>query len=656
MNDGDKAQQERHARLIEQMRRILGSEICAVFDDPKAVEIMLNDDGRVLVERHGAGITHLTNLPVAKTLNFLSLMADFRGTTITRERPIVEGAMPDEFLRARFAGAIPPLMPQPTFAIRLPARQVYTLEDYRESGILTGQQYDQIVAAIEGRKNILVSGGTGCFAKGHPILMFDGNTKAVQDVQVGDLVMGPDSQPRKVKDVHTGLDVMVKVIPYKGESFVVNQGHRLALVETHKATRRKLTKSVIEWTLACDKFRHNHKLYQASPITAWTRKDLPLSPYFLGVFLGDGSAIGCVSISKPDSEIRQVVNDVADEFGLHVNTYWRSANSPTYRISTNLGQKNRLIGILRSLGLYGVLGAQRFVPAIYKTSSLQQRLELLAGLLDTDGHLNGNSFDFVSKSQQLARDVQWLARSCGLHASLSECEKSCQGGFTGAYWRVYIGGNLSIIPTRIARKVSSKETDYVISGIKSIETLGVGAYYGFEVDHPDHLFVDGHFRVQGNSGKTTAVNACSDYISRISGLDQRIVIIEDTREIVCNAPNTLSMLTDEDTGIDMTRLLKLTLRYRPDRIFVGEVRDKAALALLKAWNTGHPGGLATLHANDPEAALIRLDQLCQEAGVPPQKELIRESVDVVIQITKDAAHPAGRRISDILFLHDEVYK
>ena len=312
----DKAQQERHNRLIEQMRRILGSEICAVFEDPNAVEIMLNDDGRVLVERHGEGITHLTNLPVSKTLNFLSLMADFRGTTVTREKPVVEGAMPDEFLRARFAGAIPPLMPQPTFAIRLPARRVYTLENYRDSEILAVEQYDRIIEAVESRKNILVSGGTG-------------------------------------------------------------------------------------------------------------------------------------------------------------------------------------------------------------------------------------------------------------------------------------------------------------------------------------------------SGKTTLLNAVSDTIARRSGLDQRIVIIEDTREIVCNAPNTVSMLTDPDTSIDMTRLLKLTLRYRPDRIFVGEVRDGAALALLKAWGTGHPGGLATLHANNPLAALTRLDQLCQEAGVPSQMPLIRETVDVVIQIARDPVAKAGRRISDILFIDED---
>ncbi|WP_226850158.1 P-type conjugative transfer ATPase TrbB [Acidithiobacillus ferrooxidans] len=311
----DKAKQERHDRLIEQMRRILGSEICAVFEDPNAVEIMLNDDGRVLVERHGAGITELTTLPTSKTLNFLGLMADFRGTTVSCEKPVVEGAMPDEFLRARFAGAIPPLMPQPTFAIRLPARKVFTLDQYVAKGIITPAQHADIVQAVVDHKNILVSGST-------------------------------------------------------------------------------------------------------------------------------------------------------------------------------------------------------------------------------------------------------------------------------------------------------------------------------------------------SSGKTTLVNAILHAISERSGLNERLILIQDTSELQCSAPNTTSMLTYEDAGVDYTKLLKLTLRYRPDRIIVGEVRDGAALALLKAWNTGHPGGLATLHANNPQAALMRLDQLCQEAGVPPQKELIREAVGLVIQIQRDVNHPAGRRITAMEEIRD----
>ena len=458
----DKAKAEAHARLIEQMRRILGEDICKAFEDPKVVEILLNDNREVLVERHGQGIAPLTTMPTAKALNLLGLMASYRETVVDRAHPIVEGAMPPEFLRARFAGCIPPLTPAPTFAIRLPARSVFTLEDYVSRGILTDAQYEKITAAIRDRKNIVVSGGTGCFAKGHPILMFDGSIKAVEDVVVGDKVMGPDGLPRVVKDAHSGLDEMLEVKTFYNYPFVVNRGHSFAMIDTY-----------------------------ADP-----------------------------SDRKPE---RMTYDD------------WQS-------------QEHRL-------------------------------------------------------------------RYC-----LCAYQNTAEAGIA-----------------------------YAPDPIRSVRSLGLGTYYGFEVDHPDHLFVDGHFLVQGNSGKTTLLNACADYVSRIAGLDQRIVAIEDTDELRITAPNVVKMLTDPDSGIDMTRLLKLTLRYRPDRIFVGEVRDASALALLKAWNTGHPGGLATLHANSADAAIVRLDQLCQEAGVPTQKYLIEEAVDMVVQIARDSSHPAGRRITELRF-------
>jgi type IV secretion system protein VirB11 len=144
------------------------------------------------------------------------------------------------------------------------------------------------------------------------------------------------------------------------------------------------------------------------------------------------------------------------------------------------------------------------------------------------------------------------------------------------------------------------------------------------------------------TGKTTLANALLQAIGEISP-EHRLVIIEDTRELQCAAPNVVFLRTSE--GIDMTRLLRATLRMRPDRIVVGEVRGAEALALLKAWNTGHPGGIGTVHANDAEAALIRLGQLIQEANVPPNPELIAETVNVVVSIKRTAT---GRRVEEIV--------
>jgi len=143
------------------------------------------------------------------------------------------------------------------------------------------------------------------------------------------------------------------------------------------------------------------------------------------------------------------------------------------------------------------------------------------------------------------------------------------------------------------------------------------------------------------TGKTTLANAILDAVARLDG-EHRVVVIEDTRELQVNAENVVFLRTSDNT--DMTRLLRATMRLRPDRIVVGEVRDGSALALLKAWNTGHPGGVGTVHANDASAALIRIGQLIQEAGVPPNPELIAEAVNVVVSIKRTAD---GRKVEEV---------
>ncbi|NIM63948.1 MAG: P-type conjugative transfer ATPase TrbB, partial [Acidobacteria bacterium] len=123
------------------------------------------------------------------------------------------------------------------------------------------------------------------------------------------------------------------------------------------------------------------------------------------------------------------------------------------------------------------------------------------------------------------------------------------------------------------------------------------------------------------SGKTTFVNALlHEKVSR-GDPNQRFVLLEDTRELRCDAHNKVALRTCEAT--DLTRLVRATMRLRPDAIIVGEVRGREALLdMLKAWNTGHPGGICTVHANSARAALSRLDQLVQEAGVPSQPHLL----------------------------------
>lgn len=143
------------------------------------------------------------------------------------------------------------------------------------------------------------------------------------------------------------------------------------------------------------------------------------------------------------------------------------------------------------------------------------------------------------------------------------------------------------------------------------------------------------------SGKTTLVNAI---LNEIAHSGDRIVIIEDTLELQCSAPDTVFLRAREGIAT-MNDLLKATMRLRPDRIVVGEVRGGEALSLLKAWNTGHPGGCATVHANNAVGGLIRLEQLIQEAVVAVSRELIAEAVDLVVHIER-CGH--GRAIKEII--------
>lgn len=144
------------------------------------------------------------------------------------------------------------------------------------------------------------------------------------------------------------------------------------------------------------------------------------------------------------------------------------------------------------------------------------------------------------------------------------------------------------------------------------------------------------------SGKTTLANAILQEIA-IASPEHRLVILEDTTELQCAAENAVALHTSD--SIDMARLLKSTMRLRPDRIVVGEVRDGAALTLLKAWNTGHPGGLTTVHSNSAESALRRLEQLTAEVSQQPMREVIGEAVDLIVSIERTAR---GRVVRDII--------
>jgi P-type conjugative transfer ATPase TrbB len=142
------------------------------------------------------------------------------------------------------------------------------------------------------------------------------------------------------------------------------------------------------------------------------------------------------------------------------------------------------------------------------------------------------------------------------------------------------------------------------------------------------------------TGKTTLTNAL---LAEIAGTSDRIVLIEDTRELQCTAPNLVAMRT-KDGVATLSDLVRSSLRLRPDRIPIGEVRGAEALDLLKAWGTGHPGGFGTIHAGTALGALRRLEQLIQEAVTTVPRPLIAETIGLIAVLVRDST---GRRLAEL---------
>lgn len=177
--------------------------------------------------------------------------------------------------------------------------------------------------------------------------------------------------------------------------------------------------------------------------------------------------------------------------------------------------------------------------------------------------------------------------------------------------------------------------DYAAAGI--ISPAQRAEFRRAVVEHRNVLIAGGT-----NSGKTTLANALLKEITDLFPAE-RIVILEDTVELQCAAPDHLALRTTPT--VSLAQLVKSALRTSPNRIVVGEVRGREALDLLDAWATGHPGGVATVHASSAEGALARLDRLAQRANVPPQRQLVAEAIHLVAVIE---GGNAGRRVTDVV--------
>lgn len=374
----------------------------------------------------------------------------------------------------------------------------------------THQQFELYDAVSEAGCRVSAVSGHGCFGLGTPIMLASGEVRPVEAIAVGDRLMGGDGRSeRRVLELYRGRERMYRFTYSDGGSHVFNESHILCLVATNSKGRRiageRTTVTVREWlTWGADK-RRCHAVYRAG-VEAFigSGDELPIPPYILGAWLGDGSSRD-PEITTADPEILDAFVAYAESWGGVVKHRSDTGAASTWAIRNARAYSRDSFGDeLRKLGLRG----NKHIPAAYLCADRASRLELLAGLIDTDGFLDnaGAGFDIVQKSEQMARGIVWLARSVGCHATVREVTKQCvNNGVRGQYWRVTIGRNIACIPVRVARKrpYGHRQRPNLHFGIRSAEPLGEGDYYGFELDG-DHRFLGGDFTVLHNTGKTRA--------------------------------------------------------------------------------------------------------------------------------------------------------
>lgn len=334
-----------------------------------------------------------------------------------------------------------------------------------------------------------------CFEKGTKVRMADGTTKAIEDIKPGDEVQS-FGRTNTVLELHNGVSKGYKIIPGKGEPFVVSEGHVLTFAKNLDKGKRTIVDIVIEDYLKLYGPKPSPRRTLFRPGIRYTEKELPIPAYIFGTWLGDGDAES-MSITSMDKEIVEEWQNYANSLGLPIKASFKQGNrAKTYRINCKPGEGvNPSIELLRKLKLE----RNKHIPLSYLTASRKQRLELLAGIVDTDGHLakrndssNNRNIEIMTVSEQLAKDYVQLAS--GLGFNVNHCLKRVKHLFADGttykdYHRVTISGKLYQIPARLARKKAPKFKEYASNHTRfSIEPVEKVEYYGFSCDG-DHRFL-----------------------------------------------------------------------------------------------------------------------------------------------------------------------
>lgn len=481
----------------------------------------------------------------------------------------------------------------------------------------------EIIEKLEpGAYLIQMATGLGkCLAPGTAVLMYDGSIKPVEDIKIGEKVMGPDSMPRTVTSLAHGFEEMYEIIPIKGESYRVNKSHILSLKITNIGKKRVTSPigthrageivniSVQDYLHASKNFKHVAKSYRV-PIN-FSYKNVKIPPYILGIWLGDGSSREPM-ITSMDQEVIEEWRQYASILKLSVRISHNQLGNPAqnYHIFSRQNKSCKGSNKVRTdLRFYNLL-QNKHIPKEYLHNSRFVRMELLAGLLDTDGYvIDGNVFEIATKYQQLCDDILYLARSLGFAAYARK--KTIRGRL---YYRINISGETHLIPTRVPRRQATprkQKKDVLMTGIK-ITPCGVGEYYGFSLAESDRRFVLGDFTVTHN----TVTFANIPRRGRLLILSHRDELVHQPLKYF-DCPCGVEQANESSHGEEVVSASVMTLhrrlnKFQPDDfdiVIVDECHHSAAKTYRKIIDYFKPRLLLGFTATPARGDHVRLDDI-----------------------------------------------
>lgn len=374
-----------------------------------------------------------------------------------------------------------------------------------------------------------------CLGPDVEVLMYDGSIKKAREVNNGDLLMGPDSNPRKVLGTCADVGQMYRIVPNKGESWTCNDVHILTLV--HTVTGKLIDIPLNEYLLKTNHFKHCHKLVKPeNGVEYAVTSNHSVDPYFIGLWLGDGTKdLSTVQITNVDSEVIQYLESFTLECNGILSMCSSKDRTPTYTVT----KAPVLLKTMRSLF------EEIRIPREYLISSRTNRLKLLAGLIDSDGYHARGNFEIIQKRKLLAEDIAFLARSLGYRALVTEKIVKQFDPAGVSYWRVSIvGTHTSEIPTKIPRKMAGKRKhkwNPLRTGFK-VEAIGEGQYNGWTLDG-DGRFLLADLTITHN---TEIASAIMQY------LDLKTLFLVPSAELMYQSRKRFMKrlnLTDKEVGV-----------------------------------------------------------------------------------------------------------